>query len=103
MGADQKDLEAAVRRHQWISVLEKFRLLRRSLVQSDPTVARKLQSVEQAVNCLKPEYRQLLRMLYIEAPVDKLWIMDQMHISESTYYRWKRSAINDFLTAVRGM
>lgn len=84
------------------NLLENYRLLQAAQAgpQANKMVGRKLEAIEMALAAMDPEQAQLLRLLYMEKPKSRVLIQQQLNISEATFYRRKKDAIQAFKLAM---
>lgn len=84
------------------SLLENYRLLQAAQAgpQANKLLGRKLEAVEMALAAMDPEHVRLLRLLYMEKPRSRVMIQQLLNISEATYYRRKKDALQAFNLAM---
>lgn len=87
-----------------METLKNYRILRAALrcPQANPQLAAKLELIDAVLDAMRPDYSQLLRLTYIEPYKDRFRLLEQLAISESTYYRRRAAALRCFASAIAG-
>lgn len=105
LGADKNGMGGLMSRASAaISTLRNYRLLRAALrnPSSNPELFGRLDRIDRILDAMKPEHAQILKALYIQPHKERHRILEELAISESTFYRRKAAALRSFTTAVSG-